>query len=69
MFNCYLHGWSSQEKPCPACHPVVIGTSTEINLDCEKHKECKHEYIYENSTGFVGYKCKWCGLEMFKKFY
>jgi hypothetical protein len=29
MFNCYLHGWSSLDDPCPRCHPIITVTTTD----------------------------------------
>lgn len=33
MFNCYVHGWTSAEKPCPVCHPIKAWTSTDAIID------------------------------------
>ena len=32
MFNCYSHGWSHIERPCPLCNPVQVITTTSTNI-------------------------------------
>lgn len=36
MFNCYLHGWTSFEKPCRICHTVKTWASSSTEIDISR---------------------------------
>lgn len=49
MFNCYAHGWSSQEKPCPICCPLEGTTATEIHVgDVRLPNVCTGVHVFDN---------------------
>lgn len=39
MFNCYLHGWSDKDRPCPVCFPIVTITTTNGLYQYENFKK------------------------------
>jgi len=51
MFNCYVHGWTSYERPCVICWPLWSLTSTSISIDIPvDHKNHKIHKIHMDNA-------------------
>lgn len=51
MFNCYAHGWSHIQTPCPICSPVETWTSsgTTATIPTSKVEENRTDKISDDS--------------------
>ena len=71
MFNCYVHGWSHGEKPCPLCHPehTYISSGTGITIHAHFVNEISADEIeqaardYADSRAFIA-GVKWAVSKM-----
>ena len=51
MFNCYLHGWSHIEKPCPICHPLETYTSSGTSIRVATDAIDNRDHLIEQMRG------------------